>query len=83
MATRKRVDSWVVTDDFWQRVEPLIPVRTRVADKAYLRKPGAGRPPKPARQVFEAVVFVLHGLPMEGASQGAFWQCQRSPQAIP
>ena len=59
MATRKRVDSWVVTDDFWQRVEPLIPVRARVAGKAYVRKPGAGRPPKPARQVFEAVVYVL------------------------
>ena len=53
MATRKRVDSWVVTDDFWRRVEPLIPVRARVASKAYVRKPGAGRPPKPARQVFE------------------------------
>ena len=59
MATRKRVDSWVVTDDFWQRVEPLIPVRARVASKEYVRKPGAGRPPKPARQVFEAVVYVL------------------------
>ena len=59
MATRKRVDSWVVTDDFWQRVEPLIPVRARVVGKAYVRKPGAGRPPKPARQVFEAVVYVL------------------------
>ena len=59
MATRKRVESWVVTDDFWKRVEPLIPVRERPASQEYLRKPGAGRPPKPARQVFEAVVYVL------------------------
>lgn len=59
MTTRKRVDSWVVTDDFWERVEPLIPVRERPASKEYVRKPGAGRPPKPARQVFEAVVYVL------------------------
>ena len=59
MATRKRVDSWVVTDEFWQRVEPLIPARARIEGKEYLRKPGAGRPPKPARQVFEAVVYVL------------------------
>ncbi|WP_086003133.1 IS5 family transposase [Polaromonas sp. JS666] len=59
MATRKRVESWVVTDEFWRRVEPLIPVRERSADKEYLRKAGAGRPPKPARQVFEAVVYVL------------------------
>jgi transposase len=54
----KRVESWVVTDEFWQRVEPLIPTRT-AADKIYVRKPGAGRPPKPARQVFEAIVYVL------------------------
>ncbi len=54
----KRVESWVVTDEFWQRVEPLIPARS-AADKIYMRKPGAGRPPKPARLVFEAIVYVL------------------------
>jgi transposase len=48
-----------VTDEFWQRVEPLIPQRVVPADKKYQRKPGAGRPPKPARQVFEAIVYVL------------------------
>ena len=55
----KRVDSWLVTDEFWQRVEPLIPQRALVPDKQYVRKHGAGRPAKPARQVFEAIVFVL------------------------
>ena len=55
----KRVDSWVVTDEFWQRVEPLIPQRAQVPGKQYVRKPGAGRPAKPPRQVFEAIVFVL------------------------
>lgn len=59
MATGKRVASWEVTDEFWARVEPLIPVRQRPADKLYVRKPGAGRPAKPARLVFEAIMFVL------------------------
>ena len=59
MTSPKRVDSWIVTDDFWQRVEPLIPARQRVAGKTYLRQPGAGRPPKPARLVFEAIFYVL------------------------
>ena len=56
---KKRVASWVVTDDFWARVEPLVPVRKRSTDKEYTRKAGGGRKPKPARLVFEAVVYVL------------------------
>ena len=56
---RKRVESWSVNDESWQRVEPLIPVRSRPPDKVFERKPGAGRPAKPARQVFEAVMYVL------------------------
>lgn len=59
MPKRKRVESWVVTDDFWCRVEPLIPLRQPLVDKEYVRKPGAGRPRKPARLVFEAIVYVL------------------------
>ncbi len=55
----KRVDSGVVTDALWQRVEPLVPQRALVAGKQYVRKPGAGRPAKPARLVFEAIVYVL------------------------
>jgi transposase len=55
----KRAESWTVTDAFWQRVEPLIPPRVAVPGKRYVRKPGAGRPPKPARLVFEAIVYVL------------------------
>lgn len=40
-------------------MEPLIPQRSLVPGKQYVRKHGAGRPAKPARQVFEAIVFVL------------------------
>lgn len=56
---KQRVEPWVVTDEFWARVEPLIPVRKRSSTQTYMRKPGAGRKPKPARVVFEAVMFVL------------------------
>ena len=55
----KRVASWVVTDDFWARVEPLVPVRERPDGKEYARKAGGGRKPKPARLVFEGIVYVL------------------------
>ena len=70
-ARRERIESWEVSDEFWRRVEPLIPVRLRSTEREYLRKPGAGRPPKPPRLVFEAIVYVLrtgcqwHALPKE------------------
>ena len=34
MVTRRRVESWEVSDEFWLRVEPLIPVRERSTAKA-------------------------------------------------
>jgi len=58
-ATQSKLAAWEVSDAFWQRVEPLIPVRQRESDKDYVRKAGGGRKPKEARLVFEAIVYVL------------------------
>ena len=55
----KGVESWEVSDAFWERVEALIPPKKIDSQKKYIRKPGAGRPAMPARQVFEGIVFVL------------------------
>ena len=54
-----KAKAWEVTDEFWGRVEPLIPVRERVAEQAYTRKSGGGRKPKDPRLIFEGIVFVL------------------------
>ena len=54
-----KATSWEVTDDFGERVKPLIPLRQRSAEQTYARKSGGGRKPKDARLVFEAIVFVL------------------------
>ena len=54
-----KTKAWEVTDEFWSRVEPLIPVRQRLADQAYARKSGGGRKPKDPRLVFKGIVFVL------------------------
>ena len=54
-----KAKAWDVTDEFWSRVEPLIPVRQRIADQTYVRKSGGGRKPKDPRLVFEGIVFVL------------------------
>lgn len=48
-----------VSDEFWKRVEPLIPVRQRLAEQTYARKTGGGRKPKDPRLVFEGIVHAL------------------------
>lgn len=54
-----KTKSWEVTDDFWERVGPLVPVRERPVERDYARKAGGGRKPKDARLVFEGIVYVL------------------------
>jgi transposase len=51
--------SWDVSDEFWARVEPLVPKGVRDAKRLYRRKPGGGRKPMDFRRVFEGIVFVL------------------------
>ena len=53
-----RHKSWTISEEFWAKVEPLIPDRVRDPSKKYLRAPGAGRKPIPKRKVFEAIVYV-------------------------
>jgi transposase len=54
-----KVRSWEVSEEFWVRVEPLIPKRIRDSSKVYRRKPGQGRKPIDPRKVFEGILFVL------------------------
>ena len=54
-----QVESWTVSDQLWAKVEPLIPQKQREKGRQYRRKPGAGRKPMTARQVFAAIVYVL------------------------
>ena len=51
--------SWEVSDEFWARVEPLIPKHERDESKTYKRREGAGRKRMSPRKVFEAIVYVL------------------------
>jgi len=58
--TKAKHASTVVSDAFWERVEPLIPQRPiRLSKRKYARKPGGGRKPKAPREVFEAIMYVL------------------------
>ena len=53
------VKSWQVSDSFWQKVKPLIPSPKPDPNQQYLRKPGAGRKPMPARKILAGIVYVL------------------------
>jgi len=59
MRPAKRQQSWEVSDDLWDIVEPLIPERKRNSKKKYKRKAGGGRKALEPRRVFEGIVFVL------------------------
>lgn len=54
-----KIQSWEVSDAFWQKVEPWIPAVERDPNKTYKRKPGGGRKPMRPRQIFEAIMYVL------------------------
>ena len=72
-----QIKSWTVSDALWSKIERLVPARKRARGRKYQRKPGAGRKPMPARQVFSAIVYVLRtgcqwkALPMEYGSASA------------
>jgi len=75
-----QIKSWEVSDEFWAKVEPLIPVRERSAKRKYQRRAGGGRKPLRARRVFSAIVYVLRtgcqwkALPKEFGSTSAIHQ---------
>jgi transposase len=72
-----QIKSWTVSDALWSKIEPFLPVRKRQGERKYRRRPGAGRKPMPARQVFSAIVYVLRtgcqwkALPKEYGSASA------------
>jgi len=54
-----KVESWELSDELWQRVEPILPKPGRDPGRQYLRKPGAGRKPLSYRKVFAGIIYVL------------------------
>ena len=56
--TPYRYKSWTISDEFWAKVEPLIPDPVRDPKRKYRRAPGAGRRRIAKRVVFAAIVYV-------------------------
>ena len=51
--------SWGVSDNFWERAEPLIPKVKRDKTKAYQHRKEGDRKAMASRKIFEAIVYVL------------------------
>ena len=54
-----QIKSWEVSDEFWAKVERLIPRRERDESRTYRRRAGGGRKPMEPRQIFAGIVYVL------------------------
>ncbi len=54
-----KIQSWEVSDTFWEKAERLIPEVQRDPSKMFKRKTGGGRKPIPPRKIFEAILYVL------------------------
>lgn len=55
----KRIQSWEVSDGFWERVHSLIPQPEQDSKRIYKRIAGGGLKPIPYRRVFEGIVYGL------------------------
>ena len=72
-AMRKRIQSWEVSDTFWEKVKPLIPKQKREFGRRYLRKKGGGKKPIEPRKVFEGIVYVLRtGIQWKAIPKGKY-----------
>lgn len=61
--TKAHAHSWEVTDEFWKRVEPLVPQP--------VRDPTKQATPIGIRGDH---ICAAHGLPVEGTASRSFWQ---------
>lgn len=51
--------SWEITDEFWEKVKPLLISKPRNPNKEYKRKSGGGKKPMDFRKVLAAIFYVL------------------------
>jgi transposase len=76
---KRKLYSWEISDEFWSKVEPLLPRKKRDSQRKYLRDFGGGRKPIPPRIVLAGIVYVLRtGIQWKALPKSEFG----SPSAI-
>ena len=53
MKRRNNGQKWLISDELWEKIEPLLPKRVNPHPR------GGGRNPRPDREVMNAILFVL------------------------
>jgi len=59
MIGKQAYQSWTISDELWEVMEPYIPAHQRNPGKEYKRKPGGGRKPPDYRGILEKILYVL------------------------
>lgn len=59
MIGKQAYESWTISDEFWEVIEPYIPTYERDPNKEYKRKQGGGRKPPNYREILEKILYVL------------------------
>lgn len=59
MIEKQGYKSWTLSDELWEKAEPLIPRHQRDANKEYKRRPGGGRKPPDKRKILADILYVL------------------------
>lgn len=58
--TQKDVPSWELSDELWEKIEPLLPkAKSRMRGRGYKRRNVGGRPPADARRLMAGIFYVL------------------------
>jgi putative transposase len=74
-----RIETWEISDGFWNLASEHLPKPQRNPEKLYKRKPGGGRKPADPRAIFAAIVYVLrNGLIWNALPKEKFGVCSSS-----
>jgi transposase len=59
-STQKEVPSWELSDELWQKIEPLLPKpKSRLRGRGKKRRNVGGRPAAPRRRVMAGILHIL------------------------
>ena len=78
-----KIRSWEVSDEFWKRVEPLVPARERESAGRSGGSSVVAARPCPPGGVRGYRLCAENRVSVEGLAQGTVWKCKLRTQVLP